>query len=397
MTNKYYLSSVSDFDFLANNVEVDASNVLFLKNIDCHSINSKYRIIRYDKTFLNHESAKNIGLCRSVVLNNCNNVIGFSPPKSIDADAFMNKYPVLKNNIIAEEYIEGTMINVFYDKSVGIWELSTKNTVGANTRFFSIENGKTFREMFWEAADYCGLDINKLNKDFSYSFVLQHPENRIVIPIHVPYLYLVAVYNMYKEDNSTVVISFHSHEFKMYSTYLTKETRVGFQQIYEFGSYADLIEKYASNNTPYTIMGVVMHNIETGERTKIRNPVYEKVRQLRGNQPKLQYHYLCLRKENKVKEYLEYYPEHIAIFTLYRDAVHTFTNELYDNYVACYICKSKPLIEYSVKYRTHMYNLHHIFLDKLKENKQKINIYLVQTYVNEMHPSLLMHCLNHET
>ena len=46
-------------------------------------------------------------------------------------------------------------------------------------------------------------------------------------------------------------------------------------------------------NTNYNTLGFVLINKVTGERAKIRNPVYEQVRQLRGNQPKLQFQYLC--------------------------------------------------------------------------------------------------------
>jgi hypothetical protein len=33
------------------------------------------------------------------------------------------------------------------------------------------------------------------------------------------------------------------------------------------------------------------------------------VRHLRGNQPKLQYQYLCLRHSGKLPEFLKFYPE----------------------------------------------------------------------------------------
>ena len=60
-------------------------------------------------------------------------------------------------------------------------------------------------------------------------------------------------------------------------------------------------------NTSYHIQGVVIKT-DDGARYKFRNPNYEHVRHLRGNQPKLQYQYLVLRQSGKVKEYLQYYP-----------------------------------------------------------------------------------------
>jgi hypothetical protein len=147
-------------------------------------------------------------------------------------------------------------------------------------------------------------------------------------------------------------------------------------------------------NTPYNIVGFVLHNRVTGERTKIRNPVYEQVRNLRGNQPKLQYQYLCLRKEGKVSDFLKFYPENKKCLSEFRDQIHLFTNTLFDNYKSCYIRKEKPLKEFSEQYRTHMYNIHQIYLNDLREKKQFITSTIVQKYVNEMQPSLLMYCLN---
>jgi hypothetical protein len=169
---------------------------------------------------------------------------------------------------------------------------------------------------------------------------------------------------------------------------------IRFPKRYHFDKYADLIENYASMNTSYNIVGVVLRNIITGERAKIINPVYGQVKNLRGNQPKLQYQYLSLRKEGKVKDYLKFYPEHKKDFSAFRDQVHLFTETLYKNYVSCYIKKENPLLQFSEQYRTHMFNIHKKYIDELRENKQFVTNAVVINYVNELQPSLLMYCLN---
>jgi hypothetical protein len=335
------------------------------------------------------------GLCRSVILNNNNEVVCFSPPKSYAADTFIKKYPKLDDSIIAQEFVEGTMINVFFDPSIGVtgsWEISTRNTVGATSSFFKSTNSKTFRQMFTESAELCKLDINKLKPELCYSFVLQHPENRIVIPFSKPELYLVGVYKINNQPDNITVDFFNSHDYEKFFTELG--TTVKFPKIYEFNKYSELVEKFGSMNTSYDIVGVVIHNKQTGERCKIRNPVYEQVRNLRGNQPKLQYQYLSLRKEGKVRDFLNFYPENKHEFSTFRDQVHLFTNTLYSNYISCYIKKEKPLLDFSEQYRTHMFNIHQIYMNDLREKKLFINNTVVQKYVNELHPSLLMYCLN---
>ena len=390
MSVKYNLSSVPGFDELVNDgIGGTNTNALLMKKMTCRSNNAEYKVICYDKDVLKCDLVNTVGLCRSVIVNSNNKVVGFAPPKSISAEAFIKKFPE-RENVIAEEFVEGTMINVFYDDSIGDWEISTKNTVGATSSFYKTNNTKTFRQMFMEAAEYCNLDIRKLDKEFSYSFVLQHPENRIVVPFKVPMLYLVAGYKILNEQGTVQVEPYHSTYFN--------HPCIRFPKIYEFnGSYWSVIDKYTSCNTPYDVMGVVLYNKATGERAKVRNPTYEQIRLLRGNQSKLQYQYLHLRKTGKVKEFLKYYPETKKDFSYFRDQVHMFSNTLYENYVSCYIKKEKPLNEYPDQYKTLMYNIHKYYLNELREKKEYVSRNYVRNYVNNLHTSLLMHCLNYNS
>lgn len=393
----YNISSIPGFNELCVSNISGNSSILKLNKVECRTDNSSYKVIRYDKELLCVDLISSYGLCRSVIVNSNNRVVGFAPPKSLKADNFIAKYVGLSSgNIVAEEFVEGTMINVFFDTSIGLtggWEISTRNKVGANSSFYKGSKTKTFREMFMEAATECNLDINQLDKELCYSFVLQHPENRIVVPFNKPQLYLVAIYKIVNGDTNNVTVNgYNVEEFK--NLFEDKNITIKFPKIYKFENYSDLVEQFGSMNTPYDVVGVVIYNKTTGERTKIRNPVYEQVRELRGNQPKLQYQYLCLRKEGKVKDFLKYYPENKPEFSKFRDQVHLFTQTLYSNYVSCYIKKEKPLIQFSEQYRTHMFNIHQVFMNDLREKKQFVNNTVVQKYVNELHPSLLMYCLN---
>ena len=41
-----------------------------------------------------------------------------------------------------------------------------------------------------------------------------------------------------------------------------------------------------------------------------------------------------------------------------------------------------------------MFTIHKLYLNELKEQNKFVNSSVVQKYVNEIHPSLLMYCLN---
>jgi hypothetical protein len=175
-----------------------------------------------------------------------------------------------------------------------------------------------------------------------------------------------------------------------------KTTRIMFPKIYtQYKDYTSVINTFASMNTPYNILGIVVKNKENGERCKIRNPNYEQVRLLRGNQPKLQYLYLSLRKEGKLKEYLEFYPENKNEFSAFRDHLHLYTETLHQNYINCYVKKEKPADEYPEEYKKHMKTLHKKWLDELREQKQAVTKRVVIDYIHTMHPSQIMYALNY--
>ena len=286
------------------------------------------------------------------------------------------------------------MINVFWDSSIENWNISTKNSVGGNIFFYKTDNNKSFKHMFDDAIKDSKLDLNILNKLYCYSFVLQHPEHRIVSPIKTTCLYLVQVFQITNVESQCNVNVISMETIKTDSMWLNTEIR--FPKIYtDEVNYTDINNKYNSTDLPYSFCGVTIKNIDTNDRCKIINPSYMNVWKLKGNQPKLQYQYLILRKNGKIKEYLTYYPEHASQFTKYRENLHVFTNTLYNMYVKCYIKKENPLINFSLQYRTHLFKIHQNYVIFLKPSNKYVTLSVVINYVNNLHESIQMSSLNY--
>jgi hypothetical protein len=388
----YNLSDINGFTALVNGEQNDS--VWYTVHKYSTKANETYSVVRYNKETLSADLVNTYGLLRSVILSG-SNIVSFAPQKSVPAELFMTRYPLSDGAnccITAEQFIEGTMINVFFDPTYNCWQIATRNTVGADVTFYK-DSVKTFNEMFMDACMCNNLNIQTLNPNCCYSFVLQHPLNRIVVPFKTPQLYLVAVYEILQTPDTVTVLEKNMAE--VWLNGLWSQTSIKFPKVYSFTSYTELIERFASPNTPYDILGIVVKNLETGDRTKFRNPIYEEIRHLRGNQPKLQYQYLTLRHSGKLSEFLRYYPETKNEMSKFRDQVHMFTNALHKNYISCYVKKEKPLKEFSKQYRTHMYKIHQIFLNDLRPQSLFVTNTVVIKYVNELHPSLLMHCLNY--
>jgi hypothetical protein len=339
-----------------------------------------YDVMFYNKTKIVefNETTRNI---RSVIVdNNEKRIVSLSPSKSLYLDEFISSNPNFED-VIVEDFIEGTMINLFWDMYKNQWEMSTKTTVGGNVIFFS---SKTFNQMFYETIEFCKIELSSLNKSYSYSFVMQHPCNRIVTAFVKPSLWLIEVYDMVSQTllNRQSIIQEINGDVK-YPTIFN-----------QFLNYSELIHFYNENEVGSHSMGLVIRRRDTNIRTKIRNPTYEKIRLLRGNSSNLQYHYFTLVKEENVDEFIKYYPEYVTKIKKYASIDNKFINNLYKNYISCYIKKNSRLNNFPKNYKTHMYYIHQIYLNQLKPNKKVVKYDIVEDYVKKLDNSLHMWSVN---
>jgi hypothetical protein len=376
-----------------------------------------HSILKYNTGSLKCDELETIGLLRSVVLDQHGKIMAYSPPKCVvpSADELNSRFS--DKNIIVEEFVEGTMINLFYHKPNGQeegagWDLATKSCVGANIVFHSVqpsvaqkqeepkqeeskqeEPKKTFRRMFLECMKESNLDFDALQKDCSYSFVMQHPNNHIVRDIAKPALYLIAVYRV---DNENLVVEEQSLVSRLAQINAASTEGTLVRLPHQFTESLGLLQdKYTSLNAPYDFPGLICRERSTGIRFKFRNPNYERIKNLHGSEPKLQFQYLSLRQQGKVKEYLKLHPEHREAFQKFRDQMHAYTNQLFANYVGCYVKKERTFAEYPAEFKTHMFRLHELYLKELREKKEHVTLGKTIAYMNGMFPSHQIYALNY--
>ena len=195
--NKYFQQIKSKID--NNDFTLDEKCDFKIKKIIIDDI--IYYMVNYKKDFLNNENINELGYLRSLIFDENCNLLCFSPVKSSYKNAFFENNSN-KQELIVEPLFEGTMINLFYDNRVSKWLISTKSTIGANINYFknSINKSKTFKEMVDDAMNKDNLDLQKLNKAETFSFVLQHPENRIVNLFNYPKLILIEKYRIQQNN-----------------------------------------------------------------------------------------------------------------------------------------------------------------------------------------------------
>jgi hypothetical protein len=370
------LNNYFDFEKINNDEYIKLQNLSVIRKND-------YAILKYNNKQFLSGGLENF---RSVILYK-GRIVSFAPPKSVSL-INMQKYPTIKN-MTMEEYVEGTMMNVFYNGTD--WEMATRSVIGGYGKFYNTTSIKNFRTMFMEAMNTSTLEFDNLNKLYCYSFVFQHPDNRIVVKTTTPKLYLCAVYKI--EGTIVEEINFRSDGTLCSIVNVPKIYSNKFRP--KFESWSDVTDKFANKETTsYDIMGVVIKH--GGMRTKIRNPNYEFVRQLRGNQPKLQFQYYNLRRMGKVRDFLKFYPEYKREFSSFRTQIHTYTKNLHQYYLQCYVKKEKPLKEFPYEYRSHMYALHQIYLNELRIDKKFISLSKVIYYINNLASAQLMFTINYK-
>ena len=389
---------------------------LNLTNKKWKSGTNVHSVLKYVSNTVKCDQLQTIGLLRSVVLDQHGKIMAYSPPKCIvpSADELNGRFS--DDNIIVEEFVEGTMINVFYHKPNGQeegagWDLATKSCVGANIVFHSVgdakkteptaeptdeptEPKKTFRRMFLECMNAANLNFDALQKDCSYSFVMQHPNNHIVREISAPTLYLIAVF---RADNESLVVEEQCRDEHLarINAFANQCTSVQLPLQYDGIGLNALREMYTSLNAPYDFPGLVCRERSTGERFKFRNPNYERIKNLHGSEPKLQFQYLSLRQQGKVKEYLKLHPEHAVAFQKCRDQLHAYTDQLFANYIGCHVKKERPFTQYPAEFKTHMFRLHEQYLKELREKKEHITLGKTIAYMNGLPPSHQIYALNY--
>lgn len=362
--------------------------------VNQESVKRDYEILNYSM-----EDNQDVGLYRSVIIDpDTKELLSFAPPKSIELAAFQEKYNTIDDvKFQMNEIIEGTMINLFYDSRISSWEIATKSAVSGNYWFFRNQytgmttEQLTFRNMFIEGLGYkkdtLFQDIalfNSLKQDYIYNFVVQHPDNHIVLDVKEPKVYLVSIFK--KLSSNTV---------QMVPLELFKNQNDALANIH-YPENAKTKTYDVKYDTAMKV-GYMVWNIETGDRVAIENPAYMVLKQLRGNDPNMLYHYLCFNHIDQSQEFLKHFPRYKSMFQSFERQINDFIRNIHDCYVCYYVQKRGKQIRIPEHIMPHIWKLHfevHIPSGDKTSNRTIIRKNIVNDYFNNMEPKEKWYWLN---
>ncbi len=343
--------------------------------------NTDYAIVRYVKGQSNF-GKEHVRWCRSVVINKTSRLpVSISPPKG---DPILGSVPDTET-ITAEEFIDGTMVNIFQDGDGETVQMATRSRVGGGGAFY--QTGRTFEDMCKDALQTNqGMKFEDLvqnnSAEHSASFtsiVLQHPSNRIVKQIHFPTFAIV--HQGHVDSDGTVTIEEDPTKFQ------TKgESKGETIQTYSVASLrgAKSVVSWVAQQAQergFGWQGVVLKDGK-GNRWRIRSQVYETVRRIRGNESTHEDRYARLRKARMVDQYLAFYPEDREQFYEIEGRFRKHTKQLAHFYGEVFRAKKMAYNDLPWPYKHHVSVLHNLYKETVRKEGKKITLEEVIVYVN---------------
>lgn len=356
-----------NYDMLIQVLESEPYNLKVKEDIETPEL---FLIHNTDKS---NVSLKIVRECNGIILEKSTfKILCYTFDKCIDCETFDKNINL--DNLYIEKAIEGTLLRLYYYNDQ--WRLSSKKCINAYKSKWLSE--KNFGLLFEECINYNEI-ITKLDINYCYSFILTHPENKIVVNYDNPNAYHIST-----RDLRTI------HEI---------DINIDVQKTIREFINKDNLEGFITNNiTNDNILNLQTLINEEGvvfidnafNRQKVRTPIFNKVRNLWGNTNNRFYRYLELRCDvNALNEYLTYFIYDKEQFLDYEKRIGCIAQSILELYISKHIKKENIKIPYF--FSKIIYNLHGDFIKtKVVTNYNKIMLVLLETP-----PKKIMFMINH--
>lgn len=273
------------------------------------------------------------------------------------------------------EYSEdGTVIRLYYYNNN--WYTATTKCINAKKSYWSSD--KTFDDMFWEMFKVSSYNIDNLDIQCTYTFIIIHKDNRIVVNHQYNNLiYINSVNNVTKEENYTNY--FYNDNF----IHRTQHIEVVDNQIhYPLDNYFNPTKR-----------GIIIKFLNAENNWKIYQydfKEYNIIKDVRGNVPLIRMRYLELLNEPEKLAILEYnYSEYYMLFTMIKHCMNNLYKEIHQLYFNSHIKHSITITEDHRLYKC-MKQLHGIHkkqnviitLEEVKKKVDTLDKNVIKTLLN---------------
>jgi hypothetical protein len=223
-----------------------------------------------------------------------NRIVCFGFPRTVD----VTEDPKIDGSIVATEYLGGSLIRAYYHN--GSWRLSTNGAIDAYDNFWISKKsiGSLFDEMlckiYRQSTTFAESPLAELlNRDYSYQFILQHPE------IHLEMAERPMLFHVGTFDNTAHV-------------YLddARAHRLPQPQIVVFNSFSEIltaVKKMDSKSFGFTFTSGANHQTQHN-RYKLLTKSFVQMQKLIGRTGNLYLRYLEAKAEGVDSQLIQAFP-----------------------------------------------------------------------------------------
>jgi hypothetical protein len=336
-------------------------------------------IIHYDKKNSNMNLPHSKWF-RSVVWDVQQNIpVCIAPPKVMDISMPYGTTGDVWDKMTANEFLDGVMINVFYTSKSDEVHIVSRSKFNAAGKYYShYKLCNMFKDAISDEELNRIMEIpNKGEGEAStfVSFLLQHPEHRVVQKVESPRAYIVHTGTVYQDGRVTI------YENPIHWT--VDSLKYAIPKIERPCEDIQLNTWFVgeSEKRGWTWQGVTFKD-NHGNRWRMRSNSYNLVRSLRGDSSRSDVRFMRLRSQKLIDTYLFYYPEDSNVFWKFEKQLRGLTLGLYNRYVVAFITHTKKYEHIEKQFQPHLYTLHQLYVEKLKESGEYVRLKTVINYVN---------------
>ena len=340
----------------------------------------RYRVLRYVKGQTNMKLDHSTWM-RSVVWDTLTNrPVCVAPPK-----AYKTAVPT-GETLKIQDFLDGTMVNAFITKDdPSTLQIASRTQLGATGTFYS---EKTFGELFDEAAqtmgyssrnDLCSILPKPSSDEVAtfVSFLLQHPEHRVVSRPRNAKLFIVHMGTVKEDGSLEVKEDLKDSAYTQFA--IPAYPMTGFRKETDLDSFF----KGMIESKGWFFQGLTFKDGK-GHRWRMRNPNYLYLRGLRGSEATEAERFLRLRHEGMVVEYLKHYSEERQTFWDLEQQLRAATKLVFDSYCEVHKSHNKKLADLPKAVQPCVFRLHSHYLEDLKPKGESIKMKDAVEVVNKM-------------
>jgi hypothetical protein len=285
---------------------------------------------------------------------------------------------IQQGELSVERYEDGFMIQVYRAVVDGLpapFQIASRSRRGASGTFYTTKTlAALFQEAYGAQEVSQDLESESVTEDTVaqfWSYVVQHPEHRVVEPITTPRVLLVQRGAVSTSGAVTVW-----------------DGITGSIDLPEGDARLGDVLHQRLHDEPWWFRGIVLKD-RTGQRWRFRSEKYMAIRSLRGNESSVYERYARLFTQNLTAVYYEYYPEDMIPFSLCGVFLNDVILRLHQWYMGLYVRRDLFFAQIPRVYRPHLYALHGVYLSALRPQGRRVADHDIRVYLMGQPPSRL--------